>query len=412
MDSTPTPLMPSAPRLPGDLPPVLIVDDDGEILTVLKELLKQEGYHVDICQDPHQALPMLEGRKYCCIISDQYMPGMAGLDLLNAAQAIQPNATRILLTGQATLQVALDAINKGDLFRFVRKPWAQEDLTTTISNAVSRYLLLEENEALHRETRALNLCLKEVNEALSENFSQSISLCHSIMGTYHPLLGAFTRSVEAICQRICETEVLNEEEQKVLMLSASLHNIGLVGIPRDILTTAFRQSGQLSQEQRYWIEKHPVYGQTLAGFVGHLKGVGETIRAHHERWDGKGYPDGLAEKAIPRPARFLAVVAAYVESGLPHGEAIEYLIDQSNRAFAPEAVRVFLQVARATTLPRKVREMTTRELRSGMVLAKNLYSPTGLLLLHEGQVLKPELLEKIRDHDILDHVRDRLLVYL
>ena len=109
------------------------------------------------------------------------------------------------------------------------------------------------------------------------------------------------------------------------------------------------------------IHHHPAYGQTLASFVDRLTTVGATIRAHHERFDGKGYPDHLAGETIPWTARCLAVAVAFVETGLPKTHASEFLVQQSGFAFDPDAVRLFFKATQKQALPRQIRELSLGE---------------------------------------------------
>ena len=391
---------------------ILLVEDDPEALSLLTEFIESIGYRVEGVTHPREALEILGQRTFSCIVTDHFMPWMDGLTFLEEAKKKQPLATRILITGAASLDVAVAAINSGVVFHFFTKPWSTGELTAVLRNAVSRFRLEEENERLQRQTAELNELLESANRMLRQNFDHSLELCRNLMATFSPLLGKTTRSVEDICDQFCGQGLLTEEEEKVLTVGATLHNIGLLGIPRDLLQTSFHRPQQLTNDQRSQIQKHPLYGETLVQFVGNLAGVAETIRAHHERWDGGGYPDGLAEEAIPPPARYLAVAASFVESGLPAEVAFEQIAGESNRAFYPEAVRAFAKVFHSARLPRKVREITFNELRPGMVLAKSLHSPAGLLLLPEGKAVRRDLLEKIRNHNILDHVKDPILVYL
>jgi response regulator RpfG family c-di-GMP phosphodiesterase len=398
------------PEGPGD--PVLLVEDDLEALQLLRDFVAADGYAVEACSHPGEALERLRERTFSCIVSDHYMPGMDGLSFLAEAAREQPLGTRILITGAASLDVAVKALNSGVVYHFLTKPWSTNELTAVLRHAVARYHLKVENQELHRRTVELNKLLESANRSLRENFDRSLELCRNLMGTFSPLLDKSTRSVEAICRQFCGLGLMTEEEEKVMMVGATLQNIGLIGIPRELLQTAFQRPQRLTDEQRILIEKHPLYGETLIQFVGQLTGVAETIRAHHERWDGGGYPDGLREEAIPMPARFLAVACRFVESGLPAEEAFQQIQSESNRAFYPEAVRAFSKVFQGAKLPRKVKEITFNELRPGMVLAKSLHSPSGLLLMSEGKAVRRDLLEKIRNHSIMDHVNDPILVYL
>ena len=156
---------------------------------------------------------------------------------------------------------------------------------------------------------------------------------------------------------------------------------------------------------------HPIYSQTLASLVDPSSEIGETIRAHHERFDGTGYPDGLQGEQIPWSARCLAVAVGFVESGLSKSAAADTVMAQSGQAYDPEAVRLFLEVTYLINLPRQVNEIHLGELEPGMMLATGIYSPHGLLLVGEGQTLGPGIIAKIRHDNQVTPINQRLLVY-
>jgi len=139
--------------------------------------------------------------------------------------------------------------------------------------------------------------------------------------------------------------------------------------------------------------------------------VGETIRHHRERFDGGGYPDRLGRESIPVPARHLAVAIGYVECNLPRDQALEFIIRESGRSFNPEAVRLFMKSSNLSNLPKKVKEVTLSELEPGMVLAKGIYSPSGLLLIPEEKRLTSGIISKIKEHDFANPITQRLIVF-
>jgi HD-GYP domain-containing protein (c-di-GMP phosphodiesterase class II) len=167
----------------------------------------------------------------------------------------------------------------------------------------------------------------------------------------------------------------------------------------------------MSPELKTVFLNHTIHGQTLASFVDLLKPVGETIRAHHERFDGTGFPDGLAGEMIPWTARCLAVVVYFVTCGLPQEQAVDRILEQSGTAFDPDAARLFLKCAQATPLPRLVREVMVDELDVGMQLASGIYSPTGVLLVAEGYHLDENTITKIRNYNSSSTLLRQLLVY-
>ncbi len=413
-------------------PKIIIVDDEEIILLALEETIAKEGYEIISTTSPLRALEYLREQEFAVIISDQRMAEMTGLEFLRQAKVIQPDASRILITGVLTLKTIIEAVNKGEIFRFIAKPWIREELQVTIKNAVQRNQLLEINRKLQKDTLKLNERLSEANfdlqrknkelaqqqdaldqanKTLTGNFEHSLELCYRIVSAYHPLLGKETKAIVDLCQKMIETGYFSKEEQYVLKTSAWLNNIGLIGISRELFLRSRKDPDTLSESEKGIINNHPIYGQTLASFVENLESVSATIRAHHERWDGQGFPDGLSRLAIPKTARFLAVNVFFAECGLTKENAIEQILSESGKAFDPEAVRLFLKATRLIDLPRKMKEVLFRELETGMTLAKGLFSPTGLLLIPEGHKLEDETLEKIKMHNIVDPINQRLLVY-
>jgi response regulator RpfG family c-di-GMP phosphodiesterase len=411
---------------------VLVVDDDEIILIALSETLRHEGYAPTTTQSPREAIQLLKANIFSVIISDQRMAEMTGLELLQEAARIQPNASRILITGVLTLKTIIDAINSGEIFRFIAKPWLREELLATIRNATQRHDLLESNRKLQENTLRLNEQLAETNAQLQQkirelteqkeelarthgqlrrNFEHSLDLVQRIVTVYHPSLGEETREVIELCERMIDFGDMDESRAHVLRVAARLHNIGLIGIPRDILDLARKQPESLDGQQRSIFEGNAAYGQMLANYVDPSEEVGATIRACHEHWDGTGYPDKLKGEAIPRPARLLAIAVWYVESPLDRDDRIDEILHQSGTAFSHEAVRLFLKAARTMQTPRRIKHVLTDELKSGMILAKGLYSPSGMLLLPEGHQLTDDSLARIRQNRPDADISGNLLVY-
>lgn len=144
------------------LEPVLLVDDDKFILLALEETLKRDGYEILTAKDGFEAIAILEKQPISIIVCDQRMPGMTGVEVMAKAQELRPHAVRIVLTGNADLDSAMKAINVGQVWHYITKPWEESTLRQTVQNAVDRYRLLKENRKLH------DLVLKQ-NEELTKN---------------------------------------------------------------------------------------------------------------------------------------------------------------------------------------------------------------------------------------------------
>ncbi|HEX4266143.1 MAG TPA: HD domain-containing phosphohydrolase [Verrucomicrobiae bacterium] len=425
-------------KFPGKLspdkpqPPILVVDDEEIVLAALRETLRRADYDVVPISDPALALEEIKQREFSAIITDQSMPGLTGLELLGHARELQPYATRILVTAVLDLDTVIDAINKGEIYRFIVKPWLREEFLNTVKNAVQRYELICQNAYLQQTTQAMNeqlielnrsleqqvqlvaqqnQQLAEVNEALARNLVRSMELSVHTMQTFYPSLGNQARRVSQLCKSLGQALELPSDENRVLESAALLHDIGLVGVPRQIIRRWQNEPESLSSAEKALIEQHPILGQELAAFTSDLVKVGEVIRAHHERFDGHGYPDQLAGENIPWLARVLAIAVAYASSPLTDVEAVEKIKMGAGTLFDPEAVRAFLKALTVTSVPRKEREIGLPELRPGMVLARGIYTNNGLLLVPEGQRLNATFIEKLLNHNRIQPIAQSLIVY-
>jgi response regulator RpfG family c-di-GMP phosphodiesterase len=411
---------------------ILIVDDEEIVLIALRETLARAGYHVSTAPDPLPALEMMQTQQFAVIISDQQMHSMTGLDFLTKAKMLQPDASRMLITAVLSLDTVIEAINRGEIYRFIIKPWLREELLVTVQNAVHRFELLTRNNSLQATTLAMNekltelnrelelqlsrgseqnAKLQELNDALQNNLAHSIQLCVQTMQTFYPTLGNQARRAFEVCRSMAEVANLSADQKLILEIAAWLHDIGLIGVPRHLIRKWQSESESLNEAERLLIEHHPILGQEIAPFVHHLEGVGKIIRAHHERFDGKGYPDNLVASEIPWLARLLAVAVSFAESNLEQEDAIQAIRMESGTMFDPEAIRVFVRAIPRAAVPRKEREILLSELTPGMVLAKGIYTSNGLLLIPEGQELSATYIDKLLNHNRINPINQSLVVY-
>lgn len=411
---------------------ILVVDDDVQVVELMAQTLERAGYDVISASNPLIALEIIQKQKFAVIISDQLMPEMPGLELLARARELQPHATRILVTAVLQLETVIDAINKGEIYRFVVKPWLHEEFLTTVKNGVQRHELICQNARLHDATQAMNeqlvelnrsleqqvkvvaqqnQQLGEVNAALERNLLRSMELCVHTMETFHPVLGNQARRVAQLCKAMAQTIPLSSEDARVLESAALLHDIGLIAVPRQIIRRWQETPNSLADAEKALIEQHPILGQELAAFTSNLDKVGEVIRAHHEHFDGSGYPDQLVEENIPWLGRLLAVAVAFASSRLSDYETIEQLKAGGSTAFDPEALAIFLRAQRTAQVPRKERQVSLSDLRPGMVMAKGIYTHHGLLLVPEGQLLNATSIEKVLNHNRIQPIVQSLVIY-
>ena len=142
---------------------VLVVDDEPEVLRSVHDLLRID-YEVVTCQRAAEALDHLKAATdVAVILSDQRMPGMSGVELLQQAQSIRPETTRLLFTAYADIHAVIDAINQGHVFRYITKPWEAEELESVIRQAVERHDMIIEKNQLLAELQTANAKLTEAN---------------------------------------------------------------------------------------------------------------------------------------------------------------------------------------------------------------------------------------------------------
>lgn len=147
---------------------ILLVDDEVNVVSSLKRLLRHEDYHIDVAPGGQQALEILERSQVDLIISDARMPGMDGATFLAQVQARWPDCMRILLTGYADLSMTVKAINEGRIYRYISKPWDDEELRTVIRQALHFRHLERERKRLELLTLEQNERLQELNASLEQ----------------------------------------------------------------------------------------------------------------------------------------------------------------------------------------------------------------------------------------------------
>ena len=145
---------------------VLALDDEESILASLERNFLREPYRVTMSTQVEKAWEALASEKIKVVISDQRMPGVSGVDFLKQVKEKYPDIVRILLTGHADMQAAEEAVNLGEVYRFLTKPWNGEDLKATVRKAIENYDLVVDNRKLFEQTREANIRLIKANTDL------------------------------------------------------------------------------------------------------------------------------------------------------------------------------------------------------------------------------------------------------
>lgn len=399
---------------------VLFVDDEVNIIHSLQRLFRREGCDVITASSGSEGLELVKSNRVSLVISDNMMPGMDGVEFLSKVKEVSPDTIRFMLTGYADIKAVMSAINRGEVSRYITKPWNDDELRFAVKEALERYGLVRENKELLKLTQRQNAELVDLNHNLEakvlektrkirENFFSFVKIFADLMELYDPVIGGHNKRVAVMAKALAAEMGLDEQEVDLVEAAALLHSVGLIGVPRSILD---KDEKSLSMNERAVLRHSPVLTQSLFSSIDTLRQVGILIRCHNERFDGGGYPDGLREEEIPLGSRIVAVCKLYdrmkhCEDGDPYlSNPLYCLSKESGKALDPEVVSSFIKFSGGSRKEeRKSKSVHVKELKEGMVLAENLMSK-GRLLVSKDTVLTLELVEKILNFNKIDHIQE------
>ena len=359
---------------------VLFVDDDVNVLQGYQRTLRRQ-FKIETVDSGAAALSMLEGgRHFAVIVSDMRMPGMDGLELLRSVKSRSQDIVRIMVTGNTDQQTAVAAINEGDVYRFLTKPCSPEVLVKTIQDAIEQYRLVQAERELLEGT------LAGAVGALSETLALVNPEAFGRIDRLKALLGGIAPAVGFGPPWKCD-------------VMATLSQLGCVILPDGTLRKLSRGQ-KLSDEETQLYEMHPSMGCNMIEKIPRLGDVAEAIRYQLKNYDGSGVPhDKLAGAAIPLGARLLKLINDFISAestGLAAAEAMHRL-RQTAAHYDPELLQAlgdYLGVAKTA----RTITLSVAMLAPGMVLAKDLVTRDGSLLLRSGQKLTETSRERLLSH--------------
>ncbi len=333
---------------------VLIVDDDELILRALARILEAAGFSTRCYLTPSEALAALAADNPVVIISDYMMPEMDGITFLKHARARAPGAARILCTAAEDFKVALNAVNSGEVYRIISKPWHQQELLATVAQASEAARLRRENDRLTAEVQRQNGQLREINLKLEEMVRQRTqALLEGLIAAldYRDAETQWhSRRVSLYARRLAQQLGIGEPDLTVIEHGALLHDIGKIGVRDRVLL----KPGPLSPDEWLEMKRHPELGWALLQRVDYLRPASSIVLQHQERWDGSGYPAGLKANEIVVGARIFHVVDTLdaitsdrpYRKARPFADAHDEVIRCRSSQFDPRMVDAFLAVPR------------------------------------------------------------------
>lgn len=411
---------------------LLFIDDDASILTLLKRLFQPFGYITFTAESGAEALALLEKNRVDLVISDMQMPNMTGVELLEQIRVKWPDVVRILQTGYSDLSSAIEAINRGEIYRYITKPWANNDIVQIVRDALERKHLLAEKQRLEALTLRQNEELKLLNnslenkvlqrteelrvaleslahahEHLQKDYFTTIQVFANLMELRKGTLAGHSRRVAQLCRNIAHKMNLSNIEIQNIETAALLHNIGKIGLPDRLLDMPYME---LSYDDRNEFNKHPRRAAAALMALDPLLKASELIRYHLDQYDGVGNPSGLRGEGLPLGARILLVACDYdaLQQGLVmHGkqspeQALKTIVNGSNTRYDPIVVDVLRELmSHVSSYGYTETEflVASAQLYEGMLLTRDVLTGSGMLLLLKDSTLNSERIREIREFE-------------
>lgn len=352
-DSTPDSAQIETTRLVGAR--ILAVDDDPHILDVVTSTLTRLGANVVRADSAAKALELLDSQPIECIVSDYCMPGQTGLDLVRTVRDKDRQVGVVMVTGAGELPIARQAMRQG-CDDFLVKPFGLRDLRLSVELALEkrayRTRVHQDRDRFERiaseRTVRLQGTLASLDRALeAERFAHRqtiLALAQAAEGGERDM-GRHIHRVAAYTSILARALGYNDNDADFLGLSATLHDVGKLSVPSELLL----RKGPLSKEEFAIVKDHTHAGGRILKGIDFLKEARQIALAHHERWDGDGYPFNLEGEAIPLPARICALTDVWdalisrrcYKDAWPLERCLDHVARERGTHFDPAVVDAF-----------------------------------------------------------------------
>lgn len=306
---------------------VLVVDDETDVLHGLASALAYDGYDVTCADTLAQGIHLLRSESFDLVLTDLYLGNDdLGSRIAEIARSMRPAPPVVVLTGRPTFDGAQAAL-RSHVADIVVKPVDTQVLLSTCQRVV-------QEAALARRNREL----ESINEVLSSIIPRTIEI-------KDPTTSGHAARVVGYTDRLADRCGVSDEDRASLRLASLLHDIGKIGIPDKIL----QKPGPLTQDEREIINRHPQMGyEVLERLGGAQENVRMWVYQHHERWDGKGYPNRLAGEDVALPGRILVLAEVYdalaekrsYKPSWPITKIVDFFRHEAGRQFDPDLAHI------------------------------------------------------------------------
>jgi response regulator RpfG family c-di-GMP phosphodiesterase len=359
---------------------ILCVDDEPCVLQAYQRALRKQ-FSIDGAAGGEEALNAIaQNGPYAVIVADMRMPGMNGIELLVKVRGIAPDTVRMMLTGYADNQTALDAVNEGHIFRFMTKPCPPEVFAKVLEAGIAQYRLITAER-----------------ELLSRTLSGSIKVMTEILAMVNP--AAFSRSsrVHKMVRQMCEKMRL--PQSWLIEMAAMLSQIGCVAVPSKTLIKVFRGNKLEEDEEKAYLT-HPQTAKELLECIPRLEKVVEVIVRQNDLYKDVGDCALSPDVADIVLGGNILKIAIDWDTLVTCGTSDEDAMTQINNRkgwYHPGVLTALREVMKSSDV-HAVRNVHVKELFDGAVLADNVRSISGTLLCAKGQEITPALRVMLRNY--------------
>jgi len=354
---------------------ILLVDDDSNILDGYRRSLSREFTMETALGGPEALKLSVDNGPYAVVISDMRMPGMDGIQLLSKIKAQSPDTIRIMLTGNADMETAVNAINEGSIFRFLNKPCSKEAMAKTLTAALVQYRLVTAEKQL-----------------LEQTLSGAIQVLTEVLSLVNP--AAFSRAERARRYIHYIVKAMSLKNPWQYEVAAMMSQLGCVTLAPETIDAAF--SGEkLSASEQAQYDAHPRVAYDLLSKIPRLEPIAWMIEHQNEVVPEVG---GSETPDLRLGAAILRLTLAYeqlIHKGTSRTEAAHNLARQ-NKGFSPEFFTALVGLD-PNAEEGEIRKCRVPELSTGMIFQEELRTFDGALLVSKGQEVTSALLSKLKN---------------
>lgn len=360
---------------------ILFVDDDANLLAAFRRTLRKK-FEFEVALGPEVALDLLKSSgPFAVVVADMRMPGMDGVTLLTHVKAATPDTVRMILTGNADLQTAIQAVNEGSVFHFLTKPCPVETLEAALKTGLEQYRLITAEK-----------------ELLEKTLMGSLNVLSEILGLVNPLaFGKATRIRRYVAHIVAKLRLVSNGWQ--YEMAALLSQIGCITLTPELLDKVYARV-PLSPNEQEIVSAHPTIAYNLLTQIPRLEAIARMIANQKNSFKSFATSDSLTDedKIIHLGSQILKVVIDFdqlVMNGLTKMEALTSLSQRSSE-YNPNLVAALASI-HLDEVGEVVKTLRIKELTTGMIAEKDIKANSGLLLVPKGQEITYPVLERLRN---------------